>query len=196
MALTAPPTAPTASMTQAEFDAAAYALVSWHATNVTELGALQTNLNAVAVGGAYAIPYTFSSTTADADPGAGYMRLDNAAQRLSTAIRLDLSGSDAVDRTALLDTFDDSTNTVKGHIRLVKLGDASKWLVFSVSAMASPTGYRNLTVACVAYSSASPFADGDALILAFQRSGDQGAVGPAGTATGSILFLASNYGGF
>lgn len=46
MPLTAPPTAPTPSMTQAQFDAAAYNLASWHSTNVAELGALQTEVAA------------------------------------------------------------------------------------------------------------------------------------------------------
>lgn len=46
MSLTPPPTAPTPSMPAAEFDVAAYQLASWHSTNVTELGALQTEVAA------------------------------------------------------------------------------------------------------------------------------------------------------
>jgi len=46
MALTPPPTAPYPGMNQAQFDAAAYNLVSWHGTNVAELGALQADVAA------------------------------------------------------------------------------------------------------------------------------------------------------
>jgi len=81
----------------------------------------------------------------------------------------------------MIDTFDDSTSTIKGHIMLQKLGDATKWLLFSVSSLASPSGYKNITVANVASSAASPFSDGDSIILKFTRTGDKGDQGTAGT---------------
>lgn len=53
--------------------------------------------------------------------------------------------------------------------------------------MASATGYRNITVAPVAWSTASPFADGDMVSLTFARNGDQG---PAGaTAPAGVIAL-------
>jgi hypothetical protein len=138
-------------------------------------------LNSLAAGTAYAIPYTFSTTTTDADPGAGYIRLDNATQNAATTIRADLIGAAGTDWTSVLDTFDASTSAVKGQIRLVKLGDPSKWLAFNVTARATATGYRNLTVANVGYSAASPFADGDSLVMMFTRTGDKGDAGLIGT---------------
>src|ERR1044072_2855169 len=41
-------------------------------------------------GGGIAIEYVFDTTTADADPGNGKLRLDNATQNTATAIRTDL----------------------------------------------------------------------------------------------------------
>src|SRR4029079_7691543 len=97
-------------------------------------------------GCAITIRYTFDRTTADADPGSGKLRLDNATQDTATTIRTDLLDVNATDWTAVLDSLDDSTNTLKGHIRLVKTDDFSKWLVFSVTAVATPSGYRNISV--------------------------------------------------
>lgn len=144
---------------------------------------LAATLNAIAAGTAVGIPYTFSTTTADADPGAGFLRLDNATQNLTTTIRADLDGSDGTTYTDVLATFDDSTSTVKGVISLQKIADPTKWIVFSVSAIASPAGYKNITVAVVGASAASPFADGDGLVLKFTRTGDKGETGAAGTVT-------------
>jgi hypothetical protein len=143
------------------------------------------NFNAAAAGSAYAIPYTVDlSGTTDVDPGSGKLRFDNAAQNLATTLRLDVlgTGSPAVDYTAMIDTFDASTSTVKGHIRIVKQGDASKFLLFNVTARAAPSGYRDISVTPVASSSANPFAANDAVLLFFQRTGDKGA--PGNTASG------------
>jgi hypothetical protein len=128
-------------------------------------------------GGAITIGYTFSTTTTDADPGNGTLRLNQATQNTATVIRADLLDSLGVDWTAVLDTFDDSTNTVKGHIRLFKTSDLTKWLLFTVSAVASPAGYRNVTVAVVGSSGANPFANSDAITLTFERAGDAGSAG-------------------
>lgn len=149
-------------------------------TFATQVNTLTTSLNAIAAGTAIGIPYTFSTTTTDADPGAGYLRLDNATQNAATTIRADLSGNDASVWTAVLDTLDDSTSTLKGHVRLVKNGDATKWLIFTVSALASPSGYKNITVANVASSAASPFSNNDNIVFEFTRIGDKGDTGATG----------------
>lgn len=153
-------------------------------TVATEVNALAAAMGSLASGAATSIPYTFSTTTTDADPGAGILRLDNATQNAATTIRADLVGSDGSTWTDLLATFDDSTSTIKGFIMLQKASDGTKWLLFSVSALASPSGYKNITVANVASSAASPFADADALLLKFQRNGDKGDTGATG-ATGA-----------
>lgn len=137
-------------------------------------------MSASAVGGAISIQYKFSTTTADADPGSGFLRLGNATQNASTVMRVDLADSNGTDWTSQLDTFDASTSTVKGEIRLVKKSDGSKFLTFNVTAKASPAGYRNFTVTNTGGSSASPFADGDDIYLLFSRKGDKGDTGAAG----------------
>ncbi len=129
-------------------------------------------------GGAVTIPYTFSTTTTDSDPGNGNLRLSNATQNAATVIRTDLLASDGTDWSAVLATLADSSNpSVKGHIRLFKSTDPTKWLLFDVSSIASPSGYKNITVVNVGSSASSPFSNGDAITLCFDRAGDQGSSG-------------------
>lgn len=174
-------TMPARTQSQNDFDANMAQFVAALPAFQSQANALATTLNSIAAGTAMSIPYTFSTTTTDADPGAGILQLDNATQNLATVIRADLVGADGSTWTDVLNTFAASTNTVKGHIMLQKLADATKWILFSVSALASPAGYRNITVAVVAASAASPFINGDSLILKFTRAGDVGAPGAAGT---------------
>jgi collagen type I alpha len=133
------------------------------------------------------IDYQFSTTTTDSDPGAGFLRLNNATQLSATVIRTDLLDVNAVDQTAVLDNLDASSNTVKGYIRLYKTNDPTKWIEFTLTSRATPSGYRNLTVVEVAGSGVNPFANNDFVTLVFSRAGDVGATGPAGVtgATGS-----------
>lgn len=156
---------------------------------VTEGNAMAAQMTAAANGGGFTIGYVFSTTTTDADPGAGNLRLNNATQNATTVIRADLTDVGATDWSAVLDTFDDSTSTVKGQLRLTKLTDGTKWLAFNVTAIASPSGYRNITVSCIGYSAANPFSNADYILMTFTRTGDKGDTGNAGTdAAGTIQY--------
>lgn len=177
------------------FPANAEDYVTWQeGTMVPEINATVDGMNAtaaamsvIAAGGAMTMAYTFSSTTTDADPGAGYLRLNNATQDNSTVIRLDLIGADGSTWTDAINAFDDSTSTVKGKIMLQKLSDPGAWLLFDMLSLASPSGYRNLTVSLVAASLANPFNDGDELILKFTANGDKGDIAV------SHILTAANY---
>jgi hypothetical protein len=158
---------------------------------VPQINAAIANLNTIAAGGAYAIPYVFDSTTADADPTAGLLRLSSATQNASTVMRLDLLGAGGIDWTSVLDTFDASSSAVKGQLRLAKMGDATKFLTFNVTARAAPTGYRNMTVVNTGGSSASPFIAGDAVMLFFTRTGDMGVAGSVAWRVTSIVSSAT-----
>jgi hypothetical protein len=129
--------------------------------------------------GGVAIDYTFDSTTTNADPGAGMLRLNNATQNLSTAIYADLDDNLGTTWTTVLDSLDDSASVVRGLIRIFKTTDTTKWLVCTLSAVTSHTGYRELTVDVVSASTASPFTATDPLCLSFTRTGDVGSVGGA-----------------
>lgn len=127
--------------------------------------------------GAVSVSYNFSTTTTDSDPGAGNLRLNSATQNAATTLRLDLVDRVGATVTTLLDSFDDSTSTVKGTLRITAEDDPTRYLVFLVTAVASPSGYRNVTVSCVAYSSTNPFVNGEAVTVSYIRNGDLGEAG-------------------
>jgi hypothetical protein len=159
------------------FSTKAAAMVVALKNMVVQLRAAIASFNIALAGSANKIPYTIDLGTTMADPGAGFLRLNAATQNAATAIALDVIGGDAIDYTGLLASFALAANPVLGTLRIEKQGDASKFLVFSLTAMTTPTGYRQLTVACIGYSSASPFAQGDPVVLSFSRAGNQGAAG-------------------
>lgn len=134
-------------------------------------------------GGGVTILYTFSTTTTDSDPGNGNLRLDTVTQNAAGTIRADLLDLNGADVTGVLDSIDDSGSVVRGQIRLVKVNDTSAFIVFAVASVASPSGYRNITVTELSSSAANPFANGDTLALLFSRTGDVGQIGETG-ATG------------
>lgn len=179
----------------ANFPTNADDFVAWQeGTLAPELAATVAGMNVtaaamgvLAAGGAMALAYTFSDTTVDSDPGDGVMRLNNATQNASTVIRLDHAGSDGSGYTDVINSFDDSTSTIKGQILLQRLVDATSWLLFNVLSVASPSGYKNVTVSLVASSSANPFVTGDDLILKFTRNGDKGDIAV------SHVLTAANY---
>lgn len=134
---------------------------------------LQTLISALAqTAGGISFTLTVSATTTDADPGAGVIRFNNATQSSATTLYVDLSDALGTDITALLDSLDDSSSTVKGQISLTKVGDATKRLLYNITAVTSATGYRKLTVANLAYTTTIPFVAGDTVLFQFVRNGD------------------------
>lgn len=118
-------------------------------------------------GGALMIPYAFSSTTTDSDPGAGTMRLSNATQYLAVTLRADLLDANGDDVTTILDAIGALISTIKAYVRVAAADDPTRWLVGTVAAVASPSGYRNLTIANIAKSDNSPLVDGESVVVSF-----------------------------
>jgi hypothetical protein len=131
--------------------------------------------------------YTFSTTTTDSDPGNGFMRFDQATQSTTTVVRADLLDSFSTDRTDAIDALDASTNAVRGLMQIVHRDDASKWILFGVTSVASPSGYRNISVSYIDSSAASPFANNDPVVLHFSRAGD-------GASSGSLTVVQATHG--
>ncbi|KAK1548209.1 hypothetical protein Q3G72_029596 [Acer saccharum] len=163
------------------FSARVDAFLTWMANLIPQLTAFLAALTNISSGGAFSIPYTIDlSSTADADPGNGVLRFNAAAQNAATTLFLDLLSSDNVDYTAMLDQFDASTSLVKGALRIVSQTDPTKFLTYSVTARTTAAGYRKVTVTPINGSSASPFTQGDQVVVKFTRTGDKGDTGVFG----------------
>lgn len=140
----------------------------------------------LAGGGVMAFRQKFSTTTTAADPGAGYLSFNHATISSATAAYIDLLETGGSDISGIIGCLAAGSSAVKGNLMVGKLGALDAWWLFRVTAVASPSGYRNLTIAFVASGGGSLAAD-DELIVAFQEKGDKGETGTAATiAVGSV----------
>lgn len=125
------------------------------------------------------LKFTFSTTTADADPGNGNLRLNNATPASATAAYIDNVDADGATVTSWLDTLDDSTNTAKGTLIVRSIAAPATFAQYAVSgSVVDGTGYRKLTLSYLAGNGS--FSNGNAIAISFDRTGDKGADG-AGT---------------
>lgn len=116
--------------------------------------------------------YTFSTTTTDSDPGAGKVRFNNATPASITAAYIDNADANGNTVTGWLDTFDDSTNTVKGSLTFRQLSNGLV-LTFNVTgSVVDGTGYRKLTLVHTAGSTL--FTNDAELSVEFVRAGNVG----------------------
>jgi hypothetical protein len=130
------------------------------------------------------------TATSDADPGSGKLRFNNATQSSATVLYIDDADVNGLDITTLAATLDDSTATVKGQISLTKVGDATKRLIFNMTALTDASGYTKLTVSNIAASASNPFAEGDTVLFGFTRTGDSGS--SSGDVTAAATFDVDN----
>jgi len=177
MAIDELPEAPDpATDTPQVFSQKAAAMVLAQRALPTQINAAIAELGAMAAGGAYAFPYVFDSTIADADPGPGKLRLSSATQNAATALRIDVLTQSGVSVAGVFDALQAVTSAIKGAVRIVKQADPTKWLLFDLSTIGTGAGYRNIALTYRAGSGASPFANGDALMVHLDRNGDSGTV--------------------
>lgn len=181
MAISSPPPAPQRG-DRATFSPRVDAFLLWLTGLIPQLNTFLSSITTLAAGGANSFSYTFDSTTTDADPGAGKLRLGSAAQNGAVVMRIDTTAGNGGDITAFLTSFAAGTSNVKGSVRLQKVNDVTAYLLFDVTAVASPTGYRNLTLVPRTSSAASPFVNNDTLMVFFDKNGDKGDGGNTPTA--------------
>ena len=131
--------------------------------------------------------YTFESNTSNANPGSGDLRLDNSTQNAATGIYICDTDEDGTDIASYLQTIDDSTSTIKGHVKITNKLDSSQFLLFTISSLTDNTGYFDITVSPVDSSATSPFSANEDILITFARTGDKGDTGSTGAqgATGS-----------
>ena len=112
------------------------------------------------------------------------MRLDNATQNAATGIYIDDQDNESSDIQSFMRTIDDSTSTIKGHVKISNKLDPGQFIIFTISSLTENTGYFDITVSAIDSSATSPFSDDEEIIVTFARTGDAGDTGPQGP-TGS-----------
>ena len=131
--------------------------------------------------------YTFSTSTSMADPGSGILRYNDATVADVTAIAIDDLTADTgnPDIEAWIASWDDSTSTIKGQLRLVEPGTPANYAVFNITALTNHSGWVQLTVAHV--DSNGTFGNTDSIRVTFTRTGDLGSTGVTGSGEGLEL---------
>ena len=124
------------------------------------------------------ITFTFDTATDTAsDPGTGDVRFNNGTLSSVTEIAIDDNSAESgnPDVSPYIATFDDSTNTVKGHLLVKVIGSPEVFVLYDVTARTDATTHNRLTVSHVA--SSGTFGNGDEISIEFFRAGDKGADG-------------------
>lgn len=175
---------PNQSQDQATFDNYWAAVLAALPAFGQQFNAGVANLNSIAAGGAYAIPYIFvANNVSNGGSSGGIISFAKpggpAGAQDATQVIIDTKQVGGASVAAALNDLNGSTSAVRGTIRLVKQGDASKWARFAVSSyvVAGGGAYGLINVTPLDNSSATPFSDGDSVMLFFQRTGDKGDLG-------------------
>jgi hypothetical protein len=160
-------------------------LHAYMVAGLREMGAQLVAASTAAAAAGSALPiikYGWDTGTADANPGSGLLRANNATLSSATTLFLSTSDTNAVDVSAIIGLYDDSTSTTKGYLAVGHRTDPTKWVVYAVSgSVVTATGYRKVTVSYVA--GPGGFSAADHVALGFVQTGwkgDTGATGAAG----------------
>lgn len=119
--------------------------------------------------------YRFDDGTADADPGAGRIRLNDLTIGSSTAAYIDVLDANGATMGDVIDSWDDSGGSAdRGQLWLRSIADPAAFHAFRMTdSVVDGTGYRKLTLEYVG--GLGSFADGDELMLMPPAKGNQGA---------------------
>ena len=139
-------------------------------------GNLTTVANFLPAGGDSA-EFQYSTTTSDADPGAGKFRLNNATISSATEMYIDDLEYNGTDVSAWVQSWDDvsGNDTNRGRIRISKTNTLDTWMVFKVTgAITDASGYTKVSLVYI--DNAGTFADDDRVFVSFVASGEDGAI--------------------
>lgn len=173
MALPSPPPAPQRG-DRATFSSRVDAFLLWLVGIIPQLNAFLGSLTTLSSGGANAFSFAVEAGTTDVKPGQGRVRFGTTQQNASSVLRFNYVTLDNVDISAFLLAMQSGTSNMKGSLRLQKVNDPSKWLLFDVSSIVGASGYYNLTVVFRAGSAPTPFVADDGLVVYFNQKGDRG----------------------
>jgi hypothetical protein len=138
---------------------------------ITSTDQMLTTLQEVQLGRNFAAVWAYDTVTTDADPGAATFRLNSATLSAATFAYFDVTDAGGADRTAYIESWDDSTNPVKGFLTLQGLANKAHFALYRITGpVVSATGYRKVPIQHIA--SAGTWAAGAKFALGVERSGD------------------------
>jgi hypothetical protein len=138
--------------------------------------------NTGAQGNKGGLRYNFSTDTADSDPAQGVFKYNNATISSVTQIFIDLLDVGGVDFTSFIDSWDDSTSTIKGYLVILSNDNSDTTAnVWQINSLTTATGYRKIGVT---YVSGSLPSNNEACVINFYRTGDKG---QDGTGSGDVV---------
>ena len=86
------------------------------------------------------LPYTYSATLTEADPGLGFARLDNATPGLATNLYISETDSNGSDVASLLFLWDFSLSTSRGVLIMYKVADPSVFASWAITGAGTDNG--------------------------------------------------------
>ena len=102
--------------------------------------------------------YQFDTSTTMSDPGNGDIRFNNSTLSSVTQIAIDDYSyplyTNMQDFNKTLDDVNNVTNT--GFIRVTRIDDRTKWVLYSIEKGTYMNGWAKLDVTCLLYTSPSP----------------------------------------
>lgn len=117
------------------------------------------------------VAYRFDAGTADADPGTGLIRANDADLSAATELYVSKANRYGDDLSAFLATLAGSTSTHKGYL-ILTAPDSETQAAFNVTGVTDATGYVKLSVS--GQGGATAFTDAERLIFLFSRTGNAG----------------------
>lgn len=146
---------------------------------------LAANLNSVAAGGAYALPFKIqgSAATVGGPAGGNFCVIGNG-----TGILIDTKDARGIWAGGVFSSTTATSSGVKGAVRIVKQGDPSVWSLYNLTSAYSQDSGGLFGYFEIAYvSSSGTFNPDDAVMLYFQRTGDKGDTGATGSISLSVF---------
>ena len=130
------------------------------------------------------LPYSYSTTTTDSDPGTGKIQFDNSSVGSATIIYVDNVTSGGFNVSTYIDSWDDATSSPAGYLNIGWGSSNPSQTIYSISGAitssgTSGTGYKKVPVTYVSGYTGT-ITNGLATRVAFTRNGDIGATGPTG----------------
>lgn len=141
------------------------------------------------------LEYSFSTSTSMANPGAGYLRLNDVlASATILAINEGTAASGNPDASAWINSWDDGTG---GQLVIAELGAQQNFAIYDVGTVTDNTGWHSVTLTHVA--SSGSFGADDSLGIAYIKKGPTGAAGddgasliPKGAYAGGTAYVAGD----